>query len=124
MMHDGQTLLRRSRRWWLWVGYWIGLFVMMHVPLPAPPEVPAGSDKGLHFALYLILTLLGGRYQLGKDARTRPGAFILWAVVFMVYAAIDEWLQPFVGRTADLIDWLADAAGVAVGTAVLMLARR
>jgi VanZ family protein len=96
----------------------------MHVPLPAPPPVPAGSDKGLHFALYLILTLLGGRYQLGKDAGTRAGVFILWAVIFTAYAAIDEWLQLFVGRTAGLNDWVADMAGVAVGTAVLILARR
>jgi VanZ family protein len=96
----------------------------MHVPLPAQAPVPAGSDKSLHFALYLILALLGGRYQLGKDARARTGVFILWAVIFMAYAAVDEWLQPFVGRTADLIDWIADAVGVAVGTAVLILARR
>ncbi len=124
MMQSSQTPVRRSRRWWLWVGYWLGLFIVMHIPVPAPAPALAGSDKGIHFALYLILTLLGGRYQLAREARASTGALIFWAVIYTAYAAVDEWAQQFAGRTMSSGDWIADVAGVAVGTVVLILLKR
>ena len=36
------------------------------------------------------------------------------------YAVLDEWHQSFVpGRNPDIADWLADAAGVAVGYTIV-----
>lgn len=83
-----------------------------------------GSDKGIHFALYFILAFLGGRYQLARQARTSIMMLLLWTTIYAGYAAADEWLQQFVGRTTSLEDWTADLLGIAVGTVVVALVKR
>ena len=116
--------LRRSYRWWLWVAYWAGLFVIMHVPIPAGSSIFRINDKLLHVLLYLGLVLLGGFHLLSLGRRIGGATLFAWAAVYIVYAAGDEWLQPFVGRVGCVEDWVADVVGVLAGTGVLLLARR
>jgi VanZ family protein len=53
----------------------------------------------------------------------RPFAITL--AICLIYAALDEWTQPFIGRTCELLDWLADAGGAIVGSLIgLAIARR
>ncbi len=135
---------KRHPRWprsgWVWIGYWVSLFVVMHVPVEGggPTLVPHG-DKIIHFGLYYLLARLGGRHQLAARRRQRAAGFslrghprglkpaahcLLWAVVYAAYAALDEWLQPFVGRTMSLGDWIADLIGISLATLTIALQRR
>ena len=103
--------------------YWVALFVATHYPrVPVPGEIPHG-DKLVHFAAFGLLALLF--WQFVKARRPLGPRFVFAAAgVLVPYAALDEWLQQFVGRFTDLADFLANTAGIVVTLAVLELARR
>lgn len=106
--------------------YWLLLFALTHWPkdrLPDTPRIPA-SDKVVHFLGYAILAALllwaaqtaaetWPRWR-GGACWLRRGAMLVLAVV-LVYGVFDELTQPLVGRTADVLDWVADAAGALCG---------
>jgi len=47
-----------------------------------------------------------------------------WAALAL-FGALDEWHQPYFGRTAEWMDWIMDVLGAAVGLAAgTRLARR
>jgi len=83
------------------------------------PPIPSGTDKPLHALAYLGLAVVVVRAVVGG----LPGWIDLWvattAVLITVgYAVTDEVHQMFVpGRSADVYDLLADAAGATAGTA-------
>ncbi len=81
------------------------------------------GDKLIHFALYALLAWLGGRSIVTDDRSGTRRALLHWAVIYAIYAALDEWLQSFVGRTASLGDWLCDVGGVAAVSAMLFFRR-
>ena len=125
MTSDTNPSSWRRRSWWLWIGYWLGLFVVMHVPVggkgPPPPEY---ADKAVHFGLYFGLVWLGGRHLLAAGRNRVSRIIVAWMVFYAVYAALDEWLQQFVGRTMSAADWVADIAGIAAATIVLLARKR
>jgi VanZ family protein len=96
----------------------------MHVPLPTGAPAVVGGDKGIHFALYFVLTLLGGRCQQAEKKPASVLLLILWAGIYTVYAAFDEWLQQFTGRVTSLGDFAADVIGILAGTTLLIALRR
>ncbi len=62
------------------------------------------------------MTEFGLLWWLWQRALGRPLAA---ATIALAYAASDEWHQSFVaGRTASPVDWMIDAAGVAIAVAV------
>lgn len=81
---------------------------------PSPsigPEV-AGADKVAHFGLYAVLGWLTARALLERTA-ARLGAAVAGLGAF---AAADELHQLLIpGRSASVLDWLADLAGLALG---------
>jgi VanZ family protein len=89
-------------------------WVSSQTRLPQAPFLFEGIDKVFHAGEYGVLTalvLFGARWP---DAR-RAWA---WVLPVVVYAASDELHQLFVpGRSADLLDWLADSAGALLVTA-------
>jgi VanZ family protein len=108
------------RRLALWLPaalYAAGIFAASS--LSRAPEPPGQiTDKHVHALVYAGLSLLtlralaGGRWQ-GVTALRCAAA----ALLAVVYGASDEWHQAVVpGRTADLLDMAADAAG-AMGAA-------
>ena len=111
-----------KRAFWVATGfYWVGLFVLTHTPL-APPLVIVKSDKTAHFwghgllaaAVFTSLRLAGRRDPL-----------LLALAIGLTYGALDEWLQiPIPGRSCELLDWFADAAGVAVAVCLGALITR
>jgi VanZ family protein len=96
------------------VVYWAALCIGTHLPggLIGTSLV---SDKTLHFFAYagLGILLAATLPLLGiRDSRLYWTAFF----VAVAYGAIDELGQmPIPGRTADVVDWLADAAGAVAG---------
>jgi len=114
------------RRWtFAWVGFWCLMFVATHVPLRGPGTTPIPHvDKLVHFGMFLVLTLLGGRRLSVSSRPVRLRRFVAWALVYAAYAVADEALQPLVARTASVIDWVADLAGIVAGTLTLAVWQR
>jgi len=103
--------------------YWIFLFVSTHLPkldLPGPRE----SDKLAHATAFAALAFFFWKFHesFGRPLRER---FVWQAAAWLVaYAAVDEYLQQFVGRRAGVDDWLANVTGVALVLGVLEWLRR
>lgn len=94
----------------------VSLAVLFAPPADVPSS-PAGVDKVVHLALFLLLALTG------RWAGIRRSAL---AGVLVLYAAVSEVIQGLdaVGRDASVVDWLADVAGVFAGLLVFALLRR
>jgi VanZ family protein len=114
--------IRRLRN--LLILYWLVMFLASHVKLRDAVEVFHVRDKVLHFVAYAGLAFLAAAYQ-----RFRKGG-IGWLDVVGIwtlavsYGVLDEITQIPVGRTADPLDWLADAAGAAAGLVAFFAVRR
>lgn len=91
----------------LLVAIFIGIGALM--PMSGAPG-PDGGDKVLHFLAFAILVMpitLSGPRQL------------IWAApAALVYGGAIEIIQPFVGRSREMGDLLADGLGIVVGAVV------
>ena len=117
-------LFRIPRRWRIALlsVYWAVAFGMTHTPGGDIDLVPSFlTDTAMHALGYCIL----GGLSIWVLAASRPrlmGTTILAAYAgLLAYGAIDEWTQPLVNRSCELSDWIADAAGAALG--VLLVSR-
>jgi VanZ family protein len=101
--------------------YSLVLFTATHWP-KMPSLNVSGKDKTLHAVAYAILTglllnVLARRNWFRRGLGVAAAAVALAAII----GALDEWTQPYAGRTCDLFDWLADTAGAAtVGIAYVL----
>lgn len=92
----------------------LGIGAVTLAPPAGLPSVP-GSDKMHHVLAFALLAL--------------PAALLsprmLWAVVPLAaaFGAGIEVVQPFVGRSAELADWVADMAGLAGGASLGLIVR-
>lgn len=120
---------RWGRAWTQWFrtalpAYWITLFALTHFPelrLNAPISAP---DKYAHIGAFGLLAFLFWRF-VETIRHPLSGRFLWIAAIWLVaYAAFDEYLQQFVGRSTDLGDWLCDVAGIAAVLALLEWRRR
>ncbi len=120
-----KPVLVNPRAWQiLLAGYWLTLFVLSHLPASRVVTSVAGSDKLAHLLAFAVLSaLLATTWQLSAGHLSLAQLGWVWVAV-IVYAAFDEWTQSFVGRQTSLRDWLADAAGGAIGLAVFISIRR
>ena len=98
------------------------------IPFPMLPPELLMHDKLLHAAAYAGLgaLLVPGLRAAGCSPR---GALLGAVALASLYGATDELHQAFVpGRTADVIDWVADTLGAALGafaaTAATLALRR
>jgi VanZ family protein len=82
------------------------------------PMVFSFEDKLHHFGAYFIMSLLAWRsFRHYVPAHSVAIASIVFC---SLYGVSDEWHQSFVeGRTADGLDWLADALGAYAAMLVL-----
>lgn len=96
--------------------FWPVAFIGTHFPRfgplrGEPRRYPV--DKLAHFLCYAVLAWLMTRLLA---QRMRPAAAIVLTLLLVAaYGAIDELTQPFVGRTTDLWDFIADLAGAVLG---------
>lgn len=80
--------------------------------LPVPQLFP-NQDKVMHMIEYAGLGWLAMK---ALQPLNRAG-IIACVGFFMIFAALDEVHQAFVpGRDADVMDWLADAAGILISS--------
>jgi hypothetical protein len=100
--------------------YWIALVVLAHMTIPQVVYQAKVSDKWLHFLAYLNLVFLVW-FSIYPDSKVRWRNKAGWLVFFavVVYGGLDELTQPYFGRTKDLMDFLANAKGVATGLVIL-----
>jgi VanZ family protein len=103
--------------WGLTVVYWAGLFVVTHLPQPKLPYVPV-TDKTAHFVSYAFLAI-GLMVSLILSAAPRASPAVTVLAILLAYAAFEEVTQIPVGRSCEMADWYADAAGAAVGVVVV-----
>jgi VanZ family protein len=98
------------------LGWAAVIFCLSQIPGADVPPVFFGMDKLLHAGVYgilgfLVLGALSGTVQVRPIPRP-------WLAVLMVvaYGVLDEFHQHFVpGRTPDILDVMADAAGGMLG---------
>ncbi len=102
----------------LLAGYLLALVVGTHLP-PAFAGLPGErGDKLVHVAAYAGLAwLLAMAWQSSTGLLNGRHLWFAWLAI-VSFAAAHEVTQLLVGRTASVGDWLADAAGAAVGLAV------
>jgi VanZ family protein len=105
--------VRRLLAWLPAVAWSVVIFNLSsrsHLPGPDQP----GFDKVAHFGAY---ALLGWLLVWAADRSLLP--LVVGAVLGLLYGATDEIHQMFVpGRSPDVRDWVADAAGVLAATFV------
>ena len=105
----------------LLVIFWFAMFTGTHMPRVGVPNVNH-ADKLLHFGGFTCLAFLMAWAIPTQYGRPRWNV-LLAAAACVGYAAIDEFTQIPVGRTADVLDWLADTAGVIVGLTAYLVMR-
>jgi VanZ family protein len=93
------------------------LLTLTHLPRLGPiPEIP-GKDKTLHFLAYAVAA---GLMLLAYAGRYRVRTVGLIVIGLLALGAIDEITQPYVNRSCDMFDWLADGAGVFCVTGLMV----
>jgi VanZ family protein len=102
---------------WILAAAWAGvIFWLSSRPTLPGPELPY-FDKVAHFGAYAVL---GALLAFATD-RSRV-SIVLALALGVLYGASDEIHQMYVpGRSPDVLDWAADAAGVA--TACILYTR-
>lgn len=112
----------RSSIWSLaWIGCWLLAFTLTHIPVePSGVQRIPHFDKFAHFSVYFAIAYLGG-LRLRTKTQATLSRLLLWAAIYIAYAAFDEGTQPLIGRDADMTDWLFDAIGVIVSTIALWM---
>lgn len=108
---------------WNWrvavtIAYGAAVVLGTHLPEGHPALTTAihlaGNDRMAHFLAYfglggLVFGLCRAVWRLWPTLGTWVG--------LTAFGAADELTQPWVGRTAEWLDWTADLAGLAVGLA-------
>ena len=92
------------------------LTVAMLWPINQLPPGPDGSDKVVHLIAFAALA-----FPLARTGRIGLTPVFVGASVF---GGLIEVIQPSFGRSADMQDWIADIAGVALGILLALLYRR
>jgi VanZ family protein len=79
-----------------------------------------GTDKVAHLLSYALLAFL---YLWARHARSRTD-ILLALLILLAYGIFDELHQPFVGRTCELADFIADGIGIGLGIGVWIIFNR
>lgn len=101
--------------------FWLAvMFTLIMALLPKPPPLPgAPTDKFQHIMAFAVLTILS------------LAAYPVWGWIsrfgwLAAFGALIEFGQmiPALGRSADVVDWLADSAAILIAMGVTALIDR
>jgi len=101
-----RTPSRRTIVLWLTTSLMICIGVLTLFPLGLPDV--AGSDKDHHIVAFAALVF--------PCAVLYPQGLTRVILAAAVYGALIEIIQPFVGRSGDFLDLIADLAGIGLGS--------
>ena len=92
----------------LYCGFIYWLSAQESLPVP---QIFTLQDKLEHAGAYFVMSLLAWRY-FRHWLKCHRMPFLIAVGFCSFYGATDEWHQSFViGRTPDILDWLADSMG-------------
>jgi hypothetical protein len=115
-------LMRRHKFMLVAIGfYWPAIFIATHIPMPGKIVGSVGmSDKTMHFLAYLALVSIAW-FAVSPFDKVNWKKSKVWIILAAIvwYGAFDEWLQGFVGRDPEMLDFITDIA--AAFTALLVL---
>jgi VanZ family protein len=99
--------------------YCLFIYWLSDQPTLPVPSLFSFQDKILHAGAYFIMGVLAWRSF--KHLHNRSMTLALTSITFCsLYGISDEWHQSFVvGRSPDILDWVADTSGA--GLAVFLL---
>ncbi|MGQ9798958.1 MAG: VanZ family protein [Ignavibacterium sp.] len=93
--------------------HWVTIFILTSLPSNRLPSVEI-SDKLNHFLAFFVLGFflnLTLKYQT-KFPELKKNIFLITIIITSGYGLLDELHQLFVpGRSAEVLDWLADLIG-------------
>ena len=108
-----------ARAYWPAIAW--AILILVATTWPNAPDVgPQGTDKVLHFGVFLILgaLLAPTLSSSGLFSRRVLASF----AVILLFAAVDEIIQMAVpGRFASIADWSADAIGAVAGLSLAVI---
>ncbi len=105
--------------------YWPGIFILTHMSQARMPSWVVQmrmSDKILHYLAYFVLVFLLW-FAISPYKKVKWHRATAWWVLFVVvwYGVFDEWLQRYVGREPDVMDFFADLGGTLTGLILLTI---
>ncbi len=111
----------------LWAALWaLGILVLTLMPASDVPAWPWAErvqlDKWVHAFLFGVQgVLLGLALIRMRPSGNRTGLLVLATLLAIAYGGLIEVLQSLLGdgRTGDVMDLLADAAGALLGLALV-----
>ena len=127
-MSPGRRWVTRMKKIFWWLSFLAWLLAVLWLSLtPKPPQIENGLlgwDKFQHAAAYALLTLLAGRVFSLLPARSRK--YNPWRLALLAAALFGismELLQGAMGlgRTPDVMDFVADCVGACTVLAVARL---
>ncbi len=114
--------MRSEIKHWIPLLVWVTLIFVLPNVLSISgdgPRLPKRFDKVIHFTEYLVLAVLLYRGLVFPPGRERMLVFLAVICAGLAVGALDEFTQYFLPRrNSSIIDWLADAAGILVGTSL------
>lgn len=105
------------RLWWLLGAYCLLLFGATHTPAEEMRHVgfAMSNDKAVHFTAYAVLGCLAAVCLTPRRGRLAVLTGVAIVAVIAIAGAVDEFTQPWVRRTCDPFDWIADVLGAVAG---------
>lgn len=101
-----------------------GILVVTTVPLPGRAGLTTSHlDKLAHAVMYSGLGWTVAR-ALHRTGRSTGMALFVAVGAAGGFAALNEWIQAWVGREPDVGDWIADAVGLLAGLGLFLWLRR
>lgn len=98
--------------------HWVSIFILTSLPSESLPSVEI-SDKLNHFLAFFVLGFflnLTLKYQT-KFPNLKKNILLITIIIASGYGLLDELHQLFVpGRSAELLDWVADFIGAISGS--------
>ncbi len=119
-MTEPQPQAGRRRQWafalvWAAGLYWLALFAATHWPSTLPGLDHGYLDKVAHLAAFCGLAMIVATAWAAFVGRLAISALVALVILLAIYGAIDEILQPPMGRNCSIYDWYADVTGAFVG---------
>ena len=102
----------RTGPWIAAVAWSVTIAVLSCLPVVDLPRLEVSAvDRWLHAAVYAVLAILVAR-ALASSGTSETAIAAGTLVGTMAFGGLMEWVQGFVGRSPDIVDWAADGGAI------------